>query len=140
MVYLSSNPHKRTPRQRLFRFALGIVAVALIIWGLASLPYDILREERTRLFGEEVTTGLVMKVLTDESGEYPGAKLLVEYKYVDPDGFAHRAEARIPDALWQQYRPGAVVTVLLAHGMPEVSRLPDEIEPAFQVWLRDLMN
>lgn len=140
MVYLSSTPIKRTPLQRSLRLLLGVVAVALIVWGLAAVPYEVLREERYRLFGEELTSGLVLEVRTDESGEHPGARLLVQYKYVDSDGYAHRAAARIPDALWQQYQPGAVVRVLLAHGMPEISRIPDEVEPAFQVWLRDLMN
>lgn len=140
MVYLSSTPIKRTPAQRLIRLVIGSVVVGLIIWGLVSIPYDILREERFRLFGEEITSGLVMTARSDDSGEHPGASLIIEYKYVDPDGYARRGEARLPDSLWQRHRPGATITVILVRGRSDMSRIPDEVEPAFQVWLRDLMD
>jgi hypothetical protein len=139
MVYLS-DPPRRTPAQRMLRYLLGIGAVALIVWGLASLPYEILRAERSRLFGEEITSGLVLKVRTDENPDHPDASLVIEYKYVDPDGYARRAEARMPDSEWSRCRPGAVITVLLVRGRPDMARVPNEVEPAVQVWLRDLMN
>ncbi|MCJ2165816.1 MULTISPECIES: hypothetical protein [unclassified Pseudodesulfovibrio] len=140
MVNLSSTPFKRTPAQKLFRFIAGIVIVGLIIWGLVAIPYDILREERARLYGEEVTSGLVLTVRTEDAGEYPGANLIIEYKYVDPDGYARRTEARLPDSLWKQYRPGTRLKVILVRGRPDMARIPDEVEPGFQVWLRELMN
>lgn len=139
MVYLSDTP-RRTPAQRLLRVILGIAAVALIAWGLGSLPYDILRAERSRLFGEEVTSGLVLKVRTDADAGHPDASLVIEYKYVDPDGYARRAEARMPNSEWSRCRPGAVITVLLVRGRPDMARVPNEVEPAFQVWLRELMD
>lgn len=139
MVYLS-DPPRRTPAQKRLRVLLGLAAVALIAWGLSSLPYDILRAERSRLFGEEITSGLVLKVRTDVDPGHPEASLVIEYKYADPDGYARRAEARMPDSEWSRYRPGAVITVLLVRGRPDMARVPGEVEPAFQVWLRDLMN
>ncbi|XXJ19015.1 hypothetical protein ACR42D_05555 [Desulfovibrio caledoniensis] len=140
MVYLSGSNPRRTPLRRLARALAGLAAVSLIVWGLASIPYDILRAERSRLFGEEITSGLVLKLRTDEDPEHPHARVVIEYTYVDPDGYARRAEARLPDSLWRQYRPGKVVKVLLVKGRPDISRIPDEVEPAFQVWLRNLMN
>lgn len=139
MVFLTDTP-KRSPVQRLLRFFLGTVVVVGIAWGVVSLPYDILREERARLYGEKSTTGQVVSVQADESDSHPGARLLVEYHYVDPDGFSHTATARLPDNLWQRYRKGAVIRVIYVHNRPEIVRLPDEVEPSFQVWLRNLME
>lgn len=141
MVYMSGTSRsRRTPAQRRLRFVVGTVVVACLIFGFASLPYDILREERARLYGEEVTSGLVLKVRSDKSPDFPGAKLIVQYKYIDPDGFAHIAEARLPDHLWRKYRPGSTIKVIYGRTQPSLVRVPDEVEPAFQVWLRDLMN
>ncbi|HKI81454.1 MAG TPA: hypothetical protein VKA04_07385, partial [Pseudodesulfovibrio sp.] len=76
----------------------------------------------------------------DEAPDHPHARVVIEYTYVDPDGFARRAEARLPDSQWRQYRPGKVIKVLLVRGRPDISRIPGEVEPAFQVWLRNLMD
>jgi hypothetical protein len=140
MVYLSGSASRRSPRRRLARILIGTAAVSLIVWGLASIPYGILRAERSRLFGEDITTGLVLKLRTDEDPDHPRARVVIEYTYVDTDGYARRAEARLPDSLWRQYRPGKIIKVLLVKGRPDISRIPDEVEPAFQVWLRNLMN
>jgi len=140
MVYLSGSTPHRSSLRRLTRILIGIAAVSLIVWGLASIPYDILRAERSRLFGEEVTSGLVLKLRTDEAPDHPHARVVIEYTYVDPDGFARRAEARLPDSQWRQYRPGKVIKILLVRGRPDISRIPGEVEPAFQVWLRNLMD
>lgn len=141
MVYMSgTDGAKRTRAQKIIRFVVGTVVVSCLIWAFASIPFDILREERARLYGEEVTTGVVLKVRSDESSEFPGAKLIVEYKYVDPDGFARIAEARMYDSEWQKYRPGRTIKIIFVRTRPEMSRIPGEVEPVFQVWLRDLMN
>jgi len=140
MVYLSSSPVKRTPTQKILRFLTGSVVVSLIIWGLYAIPYDILREERARLYGENMTSGLILDVLTDPSPEFPGAKLIIKYKYVDPDGFARFAEARLPDNLWQKYRPGSTIKVIYGKTQPALVRVQDEVEPRFQIWLRELMQ
>ena len=140
MVYLSGAHPKRTRLVRLLRVLGGALSIAFIAWVLASLPYDILRAERSRLFGEEATTGLILTARTDENPDFPHANLVIVYKYVDPDGYARRAEARIPDSLWQHYQPGMIIKVLLTRGRPDMARTPDEVEPAFQIWLRNLMH
>lgn len=139
MVYLS-NPVKRTPLQRLVRLVFGSVVVGCLVWAFYSIPYDILREERARLYGEELTSGLVLAVSSDEAADMPEARLIVKYKYVDPDGYARIAFARLPNSLWQRYRPGATIEVIFVRTRPDLSRVPDEVEPAFQVWLRDLID
>nr|WP_319542634.1 hypothetical protein [uncultured Pseudodesulfovibrio sp.] len=139
MVYLS-NPVKRTPMQRLVRYVFGAAAISCLVWAFYSIPYDILREERARLYGEVLTSGLVLAVSSDEAGGMPEARLIVEYKYVDPDGYARIASARLPNNMWQKYRPGASIEVIFARTRPDLVRVPDEVEPAFQVWLRGLMD
>lgn len=139
MVYLS-NPIKRTPMQRFVRYFLGTIVIGCLVWAFYSIPYDILREERARLYGEELTSGLVLAVSSDETGGMPDARLIVEYKYVDPDGFARIASARLPNSMWQKYRPGKTVKVIYVRTRPDLARVPDEVEPSFQVWLRELMD
>lgn len=140
MVYLSGATPKRTQTQRLIRILFGAAAVSLIIWGLAAIPYDVLRAERARLYGEEPSSGLVLRLRTNESADHPHARVVIDYTYVDRDGLARRAQARLPDNLWRRYRPGTVIPVLLVRGRPDLVRIRDEVEPAFQVWLRNLMN
>ena len=41
---------------------------------------------------------------------------------------------------WAKYRPGHPIKVIFVRNRPDIVRLPGEVEPAFQVWLRDLMN
>ncbi|BCS90112.1 DUF3592 domain-containing protein [Pseudodesulfovibrio sediminis] len=140
MVYLSSSPIKRTRAQKILRLIVGVIAVSLILWALYSIPYDILREERARLYGEIVTSGQVLEVRTDVTPRYPEARLVIRYTYVDPDGFARFAEARIPDSQWQKFQPGAVIEVIYGRTQPALVRVPGEVEPRFQVWLRELIN
>lgn len=139
MVFISNKP-KRTPGERIVRFLTGLVVVSALVWGFYSLPYDILREERARMYGEEISTAMVLEAVTDESGEYPDAKVLIRYKYVDHDGYSRTAVARIPNSMWGKYRTGMVVRVYLVSTRPDISRVEDEVEPAFQTWLRSVLN
>ena len=140
MVYMSGTNAKRYSTHRKLRIVLGTVAVVCLIWAFASIPYDLLREERARLYGEEATTGVVLSVRSDVSPDYPDAGLVVDFKYVDPDGFARTASARMPDSEWMKYRSGMTIKVVFVRNRPDIVRLPGEVEPAFQLWLRDLMN
>lgn len=140
MVYMSGTNAKRSSTNRKLRLVLGTVIVAFLVWAFASLPYDLLREERARLYGEEATAGVVLSVRSDVSPDYPEAGVVVEYKFVDPDGFARTASARMPDSEWTKYRPGKTIKVVFVRNRPDIVRLPGEVEPAFQLWLRDLMD
>jgi len=137
---MSGTHAKHTSAWRRTRFVVGVVVVTALVWGFSSIPYDILREERARLYGEELTTGQVVEVDTVPEGAADGARIVITYRYVDPDGFARSAEARMPGHLWQRHRPGDVIKVIFVRTRPDVVRIPDEIEPAFQLWLRDVMD
>jgi len=137
---MSGTHAKRTAAYRRMRIIVGTVVVSCLVWAFASLPYDILRAERARLYGEEATTGVVLAAHRDPSPGSPEARLVVEYKYIDPDGFARTASARVDAAEWAKYRPGRPIKVIFVRNRPDIVRLPGEVEPAFQVWLRNLMN
>lgn len=138
MVYFSGNTH-RSLFERVVRKLLGLAAVALIVFVLWGLPYDILREERYRLYGETRTTGLVTEVGTavgsDDVREY-----FIDYKYIDHDGFARESQAELPKKIWDRFQPGSRVEVLYVSGRPALVRIPGEIEHPFQTWLRNTLD
>lgn len=138
MVYFPKS-HSRTPAQRLVRKLIGVIAVALIVFALWNVPYDILREERFRLYGETRTTGLVTEIRT-ETGSDNSREYFIDYKYIDQDGFARVEVAPLPKKLWDKFRPGSRVEVLYVTGRPGLVRIPGEIEPKFQIWLRNLLD
>jgi len=138
MVYFS-NRHSRTPAQKGIRILLGITVVTLIIYTLSQVPYDILREERFRLFGEEYTTGIVTDLRTQTNGDRD-SQFIINYKYIDQDGFARQAEASLPREIWSKYHPSSRIRVMYARTKPGLSRIKGEIEPKFQIWLRNLLD
>jgi len=138
MVYFPKN-HSRTPAQKLVRKLIGVAAVALIIFAFWNMPYDILREERFRLYGETRTTGLVTEVRT-EASQGDSRTYFIDYKYIDRDGFAREAEASLPKSVWDKFHPGTRLDVLYVTGRPALSRVHGEIEPKFQIWLRSLLD
>lgn len=140
MIVMSGTHAKRTAARRPMRLVAGTIIVACLVWAFVSLPYDVLREERARLYGEEATTGVVLAVRSDADPGFPNAGLIVEYKYIDPDGFARTASARMENSNWPRFRPGHPVKVIYVRNRPNIVRLPGEVEPPFQLWLRALMN
>ncbi|WP_319468455.1 DUF3592 domain-containing protein [uncultured Pseudodesulfovibrio sp.] len=139
MIFTPGRHPQRTPAQKFFRVVLGLAAVTLICVFLYHVPYDVLREERLRLYGEDHTTGLVIAVSTTAATS-DGSRYTVDYKYVDNDGFVRQASAFLPHDVWKRYRPGDRIEVMFASGHPDLSRVRDEIEPAFQEWLRRMLD
>lgn len=134
MVYFSSAHSRYTRTQRIYRVCIGALAIALIVYLLSLIPYDILREERFRLYGEAKTTGVVLET----SGG--GDSYQLAYKFVDQDGFARTVVAPVPKDIWQRYHPGNRIYVFYPRSQPGLSRIEGEIEPPFQVWLRNVLN
>ena len=95
MVYLSGSRPKRSPGVRVARIIIGILAVAAIVYGLSSLPYDVLRMERHRLFGEMRTIGRVTALRTDVVPQ-EGLRHFIDYKYIDGDGLARQGTGQGP--------------------------------------------
>lgn len=139
MVFLTGRNTERSPREKWLRRVIGLLAVTAIAFALYQIPYDILREERLRLYGETHTMGLVTEVRSNAI-DPADSRFVIRYKYVDRDGFAREADAPVPKEVWQQLSPGDRVEVLYVNSRPQLSRIPDEIEPAFQTTLRSLLN
>jgi len=139
MTFLSGNGVRRTPLKRVLRGLTGCLAVAFIVYALSMVPYDILRAERFRIYGETFTVGVVTALRT-EAAASDGSRFFVDYKYVDTDGLVRTATARLPHDQWERYRPGQRIDVLYARQRPAISRTPGEIEPRFQLWLRAMLR
>ncbi|CCH48635.1 DUF3592 domain-containing protein [Pseudodesulfovibrio piezophilus] len=136
---MSGNIPHRTPLERFGRKLFGLAAITLIIVALWNIPYNILREERFRLFGESMTTGVVTEIRSEQATS--GERLnFIEYKYVDNDGLARWGSARLPEATWKRFRPGSLLQVLYAKSRPDLARIQGEMEPPFQIWLRNLLR
>ena len=135
---INSPPPRRSLFTRLSRLVFGCVAVGLVVWLLAQVPYGVLREERARIFGEVRTTGLV-EALRSESVPGGGMQFFVAYKYVDQDGMLRRAESRIEPDVWRRFSPGDKLHVLYARSRPELARVGGQIDPPFQMWLRRML-
>lgn len=138
MVFLKGKQPHRTPAQKAVRYAIGAISCALIVFILWQIPYNILREERFRIYGETSTTGIILEVGADASGN--GYPFMIRYKYVDADGLAREASAPLPRELWEQYRPGSPIEVIYITSRAEIARVPGEIEPRFQLWLRSVLQ
>jgi len=137
MTILSSR--RRTPGVRLARFLFGCVAVAAIVFALAQLPYGVLREERARIFGEVGTVGVV-EAVRSEAVPQGGMLFFLDYKYVDHDGLLRRSTSRVGAPAWRRFSPGSRVRVLYARSKPELARVPGQIFPPFQAWLRRVLD
>ncbi len=139
MVFLSSIHPKRTPIQKAIRIGIGVLGVAAIVYILSLVPYDILREERHRMYGEARTTGIITGVRTDDVA-IAGSRFVAEYKFIDGDGYARQALAPLPRELWDKLQPGSKVQVLFVRPLPHLVRMVGEIEPPFQIWLRSVLR
>lgn len=139
MVFFSSHQASHRLPVKLLRILIGLVAIALIVLTLYHVPYDILREERFRLYGEAATNGMVISIRTVAVKAHD-ERFAIDYKYIDQDGFRREASAAVPYTVWRGVCPGDRIEVFYALSRPGLSRVRGEIEPAFQVWLRDALN
>ncbi len=124
--------------QRRMRRSLAVVLTATFLWLLTQIPYDIIRQERIRAFGEEPTQALV--VSKSASLGLEGELHQIIYRYVGPEGLNRQREAIFDAHFWQSVRPGNSITIYYALGEPNLSRAHLEIEDPFRVWLRNAVR
>lgn len=137
---MSGTRPKRTPMQVFLRRTLGCIAIGAIVWALYSIPYDILRQERARAFGENRTTGLVLTVEKNDANQNSDNRYFITYKYIDPDAYAHVAAAPLPYDIWKKFAPGDRVIVFYAKNKPTLARISGQIHPPFQNWLIHILH
>ncbi len=124
-------------RKRMKR-SLAILLSATFLWLLTQIPYDIIRQERIRAFGEEPAQALV--VSKSASLEPEGNKHQIIYRYIGPEGLSRQRKAEFDAPFWQSVRPGDSITVYYARGEPNLSRAHFEVEDSFRVWLRQTVR
>ena len=134
---MSGSKPKRTPAQQVMRYAFGTIMIGAIIFVLSQIPYEILREERFRMYGETSVVGVVTAVFRQEESS---SQYAVQYQYVDQDGLSRHATAPLPKDIWSQYRAGSRLRVTYAVASPSLARIKGEIEPPFQLWLRSMLD
>ena len=134
-------PHQkpaRPLRTALVRTA-WVLAAAGLLWALYSVPYDILRTERLRAYGEVETRGVVQG--KSESRDANGRTLLlVEYVYEDGSGLLRKAEAPFDPDRYAVFQPGDPLTVFYARADPTIVRAEGQIEPWLQERLRTFLG
>ena len=118
------------------RWAAVIAALALLGL-LTQVPYTALREERLRAFGETRTEGEVLELAARPSAGTDSAPVcLVEYRFIDGFGRSLVRVAPVRREVWDRLRPGDSITVWYATGLPPVSRVEGQLEPAWRARLR----
>ena len=125
-----------SPSAKRLRTALALILTGAVLWLLSQVPYQILREERIRAFGETEVRAVVTGVAVDDSGT--GRTWLATYRYIGPEGMTRERRAAFPPEVWERLAPGRVITVYYANGEPNISRAQLEAESAFRVGLRRL--
>lgn len=130
-------PHQidRRPVRAALMRAVWILGAAGVLWLLFSLPYDILRNERLRAFGEVETRGLVRSKAEIQADD--GQTLyMIQYMYEDESGLLRQAEAPFPPDIYEVLEPGDRITVYFARVEPTIVRVNGQIEP----WLQDRLR
>jgi hypothetical protein len=138
-------PRQRIPRMKRPRPERGPVVrwlaagfCALVLLALTRVPYETLREERIRAFGEEPALGVVTARRTVPAQE--GERHELTYRYRGPDGVARLRSAPFPADVWHASAPGTTLEVYFASGEPNLSRARFEVEDGFRVWLREAVR
>ena len=136
-----SRLHPESPARRISRWIIGLGFAAGFVWLLTQIPYAIIRQERFRMFGETRTMGLVLAKKELPEG-FRGARTrwLVGYQYLDKDGFLRQGTAFVPEPEWRALSQGDRVPVWFPDTKPALSRMEGEVEPAFQLWLRHMLE
>ncbi|WP_320169102.1 hypothetical protein [Maridesulfovibrio sp.] len=108
------------------------LAACAVLLALFLVPYDDIRTERIRAFGEKSAVGTVIgKQRHAENSGSPGSSItdyLIRYRFVDPSGLPRNREARVDEDFWKEIVPGDSVVVHFAKAAPRVSRVEHEVE------------
>lgn len=122
------------PRKpRFLRILLGLVLIALIVLVLSSIPYGVLREERSRaLYGESRSVGIIL--------ERSEAEKSIVYQYIDTDGRPRKGRSILGEDGWKLYGDADRIPIWFTHGQPWLVRAHGEEEPLFQTWLRRVVK
>lgn len=104
-------------------------AFLVLLW---SIPYQDIRVERVRAFGEAKAVGTV----TNKSFSAVNSKVYyLTYSFVGPQGFSRTRTAEVTEKLWKSYHNGDYIEVIYAKAAPEIARIKGEVEGDFITFL-----
>lgn len=109
-----------------------LIIALIVLISLFFIPYEEIRIERIRAFGESMAVGTVvgkkiMNIDTMRIGDKIGNHVLT-YRFIDPSGLARERSACVEIAFWNRVVPGDSVVVHFAKAEPGISRLQHELE------------
>ncbi|SMF06560.1 hypothetical protein [Desulfovibrio gilichinskyi] len=112
---------------------LLIVGAFLFLCALYAIPYQEIRIERIRAFGESETVGTVIEKISVnhhelQSSADPKVEHFIRYQFIDPLGQTQEKIAGIPDRQWQALSGGDSIIVYYAKAAPRISRVKNEKE------------
>ena len=114
---------------------LLLVAAFIFLCALYIIPYQEIRLERIRAFGENEAVGTVLeKIYKNPHANNPSndqqIKQLIRYRFIDPLGQPQERIASVSDMEWNKLSPGDNIIVYYAKAAPRISRIKNEKESA----------
>lgn len=117
-------------QNRRFHRAAALSLALLALLGLTLVPYQTIREERIRAFGEEPARAVII------AAEKREGRFLLTYRYRGPEGAPRARQAEFAPDFWTAHPEGSIIEIYFAKGEPNLSRARFEREDTFRVWLR----
>lgn len=116
-----------------FKKKMLIAGAFLFLCLLYIIPYQEIRIERIRAFGESKTIGTVLEKISANHDELQSSNDLktehfIRYQFIDPLGRPQEKIASIPDRQWQNLSTGDSIIVYYAKAAPRISRVKNENE------------
>ena len=123
-----------SPTKSGIKSKIAMLAALMVIAGYFFIPYQEIRLERIRAFGEKKVIGIVIEK-NSRIGEHNSEKTkeerqTVRYRFIDPSGLPRERTAAVQSTYWMGISQGDSVVVYYAKAAPEVSRIEHEIENA----------
>lgn len=107
-------------------------AAFLFFLSLFFIPYDEIRTERIRAFGEKTAVGIVIDKNIRKEQISPSveekASYMIKYRFIDPSGLPRERSASVDTNFWRKVTRGESVIVHFAKAEPGISRIENEEE------------
>ncbi|WP_291326633.1 hypothetical protein [Desulfovibrio sp. UCD-KL4C] len=112
---------------------LLLVGAFLFLCALYIIPYQEIRIERIRAFGENEAVGTVLEKIyhkphANNHLDEQQIEQLIRYKFIDPLGQPHERTASVSEMEWKKLSSGDNIIVYYAKAAPRISRIKNEKE------------
>lgn len=108
------------------------LAALLFFLSFFFIPYDEIRTERIRAFGEKAAVGIVIDKNIRKGQISPSVEgkknYMIKYRFIDPSGLPRERSANVDTNFWRKVTKGESVIVHFAKAEPGISRIEHEEE------------